>query len=133
MNPRLCRCCFMLRESKKFFQLIGITWNTILLGLHSIHLDQRTNKQKPRINNPTTQKKKTRKYRQLKYGEQIPEKQTRNSSTKFNQLNQEEKSNSNNQYNTRRTYAVALRTTKQQNQIQQQNQTEQKPNNTMKF
>ena len=40
-------------------------------------------------------KKKTRKYRQLKYGEQIPEKQTRKSSVKSSQPNQEE-NNSNN-------------------------------------
>ena len=36
-------------------------------------------------------RKKTRKYRQLKYGEQIPEKRTRNSSVKSSQPNQEEK------------------------------------------
>ena len=35
-------------------------------------------------------KKKTHKYPQLMYGEQIPEKQTRNSSVKFSLLNQEE-------------------------------------------
>ena len=59
-------------------------------------------------------RKKTRKYCQLKYGEQIPEKRTRKSSIKFSQLSQEEKSNNNNnQYNTKRTYAAALRTTKQ--------------------
>ena len=34
-------------------------------------------------------RKKTLKYRQLKYGEQIPEMQTRNSSVKFSQPNQE--------------------------------------------
>ena len=54
-------------------------------------------------------RKKTRKYRQLNYGEQIPEKQTRNSSVKFSRSNQEEKSNNNSQYNTKRTYAAALR------------------------
>ena len=32
-------------------------------------------------------RKKARKYRQLKYGEQIPKKQTRNSSVKFSQPN----------------------------------------------
>ena len=48
-------------------------------------------------------RKKTRKYRQLEYGEQIPEKQTRNSSATFSQPYQAEKSNSNNQYNTKRT------------------------------
>ena len=36
-------------------------------------------------------RKKTRKYRQLKYGEQILEQQTRNSSAKSSQPNQEEK------------------------------------------
>ena len=41
-------------------------------------------------------RKKTRKYRQLEYGEQIPEKQTRNSSVTFSQPYQAEKSNSNN-------------------------------------
>ena len=56
----------------------------------------------------------------------MPEKQTRNSPVKFSQPNREEKSNSNNQYNTKRAYAAALRTTKQQNQIEQQNQTETK-------
>ena len=69
-------------------------------------------------------RKKTRKYRQLKYGKQIPEKQTRNSLVKFSQLNQQEKSNSNDQYNTKRTYAAAFRIIKQQNQIEQQNQRE---------
>ena len=54
-------------------------------------------------------RKKTRKYRQLKYGEQIPEKQIRNSSVKFSQPNQEEKSNNNNQCNTTITNAAALR------------------------
>ena len=72
--------------------------------------------------------KKTRKYRQLKCGEQIPEKQTRNSYVKINQPNQEEKSNSNNQYNTKRTYAAVLRSNRQ---IEQQNQ-RQKNNNTIK-
>ena len=67
-------------------------------------------------------RKKTLKYRQLKYGEQIPEMQTRNSSVKFSQPNQE-KSNSNNQYNTKRTYAAALRSNRP---IEQQNQTETK-------
>ena len=36
-------------------------------------------------------RKKTRKYRQLKYGEQIPKKQTRNSLVKSSRPNQEEK------------------------------------------
>ena len=71
-------------------------------------------------------RKKTRKYRQLKYGELIPGKQTWNSPLKFSQPNEEEKSNSNNQCNTKRTYAAPLRTAKQQNQIEQQNQTETK-------
>ena len=58
-------------------------------------------------------RKKTRKYCQLKCGEQITEKQTRKSSIKFSLLNQEEKSNNNNnQYNTKRTYAAALRKAK---------------------
>ena len=35
-------------------------------------------------------KRKKNKYPQLMYGEQIPEKQTRNLSVKFSQLNQEE-------------------------------------------
>ena len=35
-------------------------------------------------------RKKTHKYRQLKYGEKITEKQTRNSSLEFNQPNQKE-------------------------------------------
>ena len=51
-------------------------------------------------------RKKTHKYRQLKYGEKITEKQTRNSSLKFNQPNQKEnkeKTNNNNQYNIKRT------------------------------
>ena len=60
-------------------------------------------------------RKKTRKRRQLKYGEQISE--------KFSQLNQEEKSNNNNEYNTIRTYTVALRSNRP---IEQQNQTETK-------
>ena len=60
--------------------------------------------------------KKTRKYRQLKYGEQIPEKQTRNSSVKSSQPNQEVKNSNNNQYNTKRTYAAALKPNEQQNQ-----------------
>ena len=67
-------------------------------------------------------RKKTRKYRQLKYGEQTPEKQTRNSSVKSSQPNQEENNSNNNQYNTKRTYAAALRS----NQTEQQNQTETK-------
>ena len=49
---------------------------------------------------------------QLKYGEQIPEKQTQNLSVKFNQINQEEnkeEKHKNNQYNNKRTYAAALR------------------------
>ena len=54
-------------------------------------------------------KTKTRKYRQLKYDEKIPEKQTRNSSVKFSRTDQEEKSNNNNQYNTKRKYAAGLR------------------------
>ena len=69
-------------------------------------------------------RKKTRKYRQLKYGEQIPEKQIRNSSVKFSQPNQEEKSNNNNQYN-----ATALR---RNGPIEQQTRPRQKPNNPMK-
>ena len=70
-------------------------------------------------------RKKTRKYRQLKYGEQIPKKQTRNSSVKFSQPNWEEKSNNNNQHNTKRTYTAALRSnrpTEQQNQTDTKNQ-----------
>ena len=54
-------------------------------------------------------KTKTRKYRQLKYDEKIPEKQTRNSPVKFSRTDQEEKSNNNNQYNTKRKYAAGLR------------------------
>ena len=54
-------------------------------------------------------KTKTRKYRQLKYDEKIPEKETRNSSVKFSQTDQEEKSNNSNQYNTKRKYAAGLR------------------------
>ena len=53
-------------------------------------------------------RKKTRKRRQLKYGEQISE--------KFSQPNQEEKSNNNNnnnEYNTKRTYTAALRSNRQ--------------------
>ena len=70
-------------------------------------------------------RKKTRKYRQLKYGEQIPEKQTRNSSVKSSQPNQEQKNNINNQYNTKRTYAAALKSNQpneQQNQTETKNQ-----------
>ena len=69
-------------------------------------------------------RKKTRKYRQLKYGEQIPEKLTRNSSVKSSQPNQEEKNSNNNQYNTKRTYAAALRSNRP---TEQQNQTDKKP------
>ena len=54
-------------------------------------------------------KTKTRKYRQLKYDEKIPEKETRNSSVKFSQTDQEEKSNNSNQYNTKKKYAAGLR------------------------
>ena len=57
------------------------------------------------------------------YGEQIPEKQTRNSSVKSSQPKQEEKNNNNNQNNTKRTYAAALRSNRL---IEQQNQTETK-------
>ena len=70
-------------------------------------------------------REKTRKYRQLKYGEQIPEKQTRNSSVKFSQANQEENNSNISQYNTKRTYAAALRSnrpTEQQNQTETKNQ-----------
>ena len=70
-------------------------------------------------------RKKTRKYRQLRYGEQIPEKQTRNSSVKSSQPNQEQKSSNNNQYNAKRTYAAALKSnqpTEQQNQTDTKNQ-----------
>ena len=71
-------------------------------------------------------RKKTRKYLELKYGEQIPEKQTRNLSVKFSRPNQEEKSNNNNQHNTRRTHAAALRSNRpseQQNTIEAKNST----------
>ena len=71
-------------------------------------------------------RKKARKYRKLKYGEQITEKQSRNSSIKFSQPNQEGKNNNSNQCNTKRTYTEALRTAKEQNQIEQQNQRETK-------
>ena len=54
-------------------------------------------------------RKKTHKYRQQKYGAKIAEKQTGNPSVKFSRPNQEEKINNNNQYNTKRTYAAALR------------------------
>ena len=74
-------------------------------------------------------RKKTRKYRQLKYGEQIPEKQIRNSSVKFSQPNQEEKSNNNNQCNTTITNAAALRRNRP---IKPQTRQRQKPNNPMK-
>ena len=49
------------------------------------------------------------KYHQLKYGEQIPEKQTQN--LKVNQLNQEgkEENKENNQYNSKRTYTATWR------------------------
>ena len=70
-------------------------------------------------------RKETRKYLQLKYGEQIPEKQARNSSVKFSRANREEKSNNNNQYNTKRTYTAALRSNRpseEQNQIETKNQ-----------
>ena len=68
-------------------------------------------------------RKKTRKDRQLKYGEQIPEKQIRNSSVKSSQPKQQQKISNNNQYNTKRTYAAALRSNRQ---TEQQNQTETK-------
>ena len=61
----------------------------------------------------------------MNYGEQIPEKQTRNSSVKFSRPNQKEKSNNSNQCNTKRTYAAALRSNRppeQQNQIETKNQ-----------
>ena len=70
-------------------------------------------------------RKKTQKYRLLKYVEKIPEKQTGNSSVKFSGPNQEEKSNNNNQYNTKRAYSSALqsnRASEQQNQIETSNQ-----------
>ena len=70
-------------------------------------------------------RKKTRKYCQLNYGEQIPEKKPRNSSVKSSQPNQEEKNSNNNQYNAKRTYAAALRSnrpTEQQNQTEAKNQ-----------
>ena len=70
-------------------------------------------------------RKKARKYCQLKYGEQIPEKQTRNSSVKSSQPNQEQKSSNNNQYNTKRTYTATLKSnqpTEQQNQTETKNQ-----------
>ena len=69
-------------------------------------------------------RKKMRKYCQLKYGEQIPEKQTRNLSVKSSQSNQEEKNSNNNQYNTKRTYVAALRSNRP---TEQQNQTDKKP------
>ena len=53
--------------------------------------------------------------------EKIAEKQTRNSSVKYSRPNQEEKSNNNNQHNTKRTYATTLRSTRtaeQRNQIE---------------
>ena len=62
------------------------------------------------------ERKKTRKYCQLKYGEQIPKKQTQNLSVKFSRPNQEEKSN-----NTKRTYVAALRSnppSEHQNQME---------------
>ena len=55
----------------------------------------------------------------MNYGEQIPEKQTRNSSVKFSRPNQEEKIDNKKQYNTKRTYAAVLisnRPTERQNQ-----------------
>ena len=70
-------------------------------------------------------RKKTHKYRLLKYVEKIPEKQTGNSSVKFSGPKQEEKSNNNNQYNTKRAYSSALqsnRASEQQNQIETRNQ-----------
>ena len=70
-------------------------------------------------------RKETRKYLQLKYADQIPEKQARNSSVKFSRPNREEESNNNNQYNIKRTHAAALRTnrpSKEQNQIETKNQ-----------
>ena len=77
-------------------------------------------------------RKETRKYRQFKYGEQIPEKQTRNSSVKSSQPNQEQKSSNiktiqkqQYQYNTKRTYAAALKSNQpneQQNQTETKNQ-----------
>ena len=70
-------------------------------------------------------RKKTQKYCQLKYGKQIPEKQTRNSSVKSNQPNQEEKNSNNNQYNTKRTYAAI-------DQLNNKTRHRRKTNNTMK-
>ena len=73
---------------------------------HSNIKGQVSKNQEVKIQQP--RRKKTRKYRQLKYGEQIPEKQTRNSSVKSSQPNQEEKNSNNDQYNTKRTYAHTL-------------------------
>ena len=52
-----------------------------------------------------------RKYYQLNYGEQIPEKHTQNLSGKFNQINQEEneEKHKNNQDNSKITYAAAFK------------------------
>ena len=54
-------------------------------------------------------RKKAHKYCQLKYGEQIPEKQTRNLSVKFSRSNEEEKSNNNSQYNTKKNIPCSFK------------------------
>ena len=78
----------------------------------------------PELTIQQLKRKKTCKYRQLKYGEtNTKKKQTRNSSVKFSQPNLEEKINNNNQYNTKRTYAAALRSNRP---TEQQIQTETK-------
>ena len=59
--------------------------------------------------------------------EKIAGKQTRNSSVKYSRPNQEEKSNNNNQHNTKRTYATTLRSNRT---AEQRNQTETIKNKT---
>ena len=59
--------------------------------------------------------------------EKIAEKQTRNSSVKYSRPNQEEKSNNNNQHNTKRTDATILRSNRT---AEQRNQTETIKNKT---
>ena len=71
---------------------------------------QRTGKQEPRTNNPTTEKNENTQISPTEvWWKNTPEKQTRNSSVKFSQTDQEEKSNNSNQYNTKRKYAAGLR------------------------
>ena len=100
-------CETTIKETEHEIKEIDSKLQSNLISAEYSNIKEQVNKNQE-LTIQQLRRKKTRKRRQLKYGEQISE--------KFSQPNQEEKSNNNNnnnEYNTKRTYTAALRSNRQ--------------------